>query len=220
MNIFIPVIAFIIMAMLFKGALSRDTRKRNESFEKILQEEQDANFYRSQNIPKEIFITADPSFLNNKIYTKEGYGNHISDASLETLEKLKDNITQKAKHTMVRLTPKVSNKDLKKQYGIANLDTLINGEESYYNYIHSLNIFAETLLKYEQHPQATDVLNHAVHNMKSSVIKSYTLLFDLYKSTNNKEETIKLENHINQMDTLQNELDFKTKLIELTKEYT
>ena len=215
-NILLPVIAIFSIGIIFKTVVSNTNLNNIKTFKKVMEEEQRANFSRFKEIPQDLIITASPTFLNEIEFEK--YDN-LEDYTINTLIKYKNLLLIKSNRHMMRLNPLLANKELKKQFGIANLDNIIKGEENYYDYVHTLNTFAESLIKHNQYENAKKVLSHAIYDIDSNIIKSYSLLISLYKSIGEEHKIKEFEEHLNKIETLQNDIEFKGKLLELVKSF-
>ena len=215
MNIIIPFLVFFFFAMAFKLALSKESNKRRRSFEQILYDEQQANFKRARAIPQEALIKPNIDFLRDEIF--DTYPAEVNDTTISIFNKIKSNILEKGTGAMMKIDPLLSNKGLKEQFGVANLESIINAEENYYNYIHDLNTYGEMLIKHSMTTQSEKVMEHCVYEMKSNIIKSYTTLNESYKENNATEKIEQLKQYVNRIETFQDEIELKGKLIELFK---
>ncbi|MCL1994970.1 MAG: hypothetical protein FWG63_02050 [Defluviitaleaceae bacterium] len=213
MGIFLPITIFFFFALAFKMALAKESAKRKQSFIQMLEEEQESNFTRARDIPHDALIYPNIDFLRNPEFDE--YPQDINKTTVEIFEKLKSNILEKSTKTMMKVDSLLTNKGLKEQFGVANLDIIINAEENYYSYIHVLNVYGEMLIKYNMIDQSERVMEHCVYEMKSNVTKSYTILLKVYKKNNFPEKINQLEQYVNKIDTLQDEIELKGKLVNL-----
>ena len=77
-----------------------------------------------------------------------------------------------------------SNTDLKLKYGVANLDTLTQYEDSYTSFIKSLSELGHILIEHKDISDATAFLEYAVR-IGSDIRLTYTDLYALYSEAGN-----------------------------------
>jgi len=148
----------IIIRSIITGAGSRH-RKEKGSF---IKEETSANHSKNIPIPKELFINPKLDFATE--FQLEN----------ELLKELKKSMLKKADKPMI-LPKKEANIELKKQYGPSTIKEIAKYEENYYKYIHSLNTFAETLIRENLLDEAKETLNYTIYHMESDLKKSLEL---------------------------------------------
>lgn len=211
MNIILPILFFFVIAFSFRSFLNKVTSSRKKSLEQIIDEDHESNFYRIKEIPQSLKIVPNIDFLFLEEFST--YNESISLEERETLNLFKDNIIKKSKNEMFRLNPMLSNIEIKKQFGIANLDSIIIAEEMYYSFIHSLNNYGEILLKYNLNAQAEKVMDFTVNQLKSNILKSYILLIESYSKTGSTDKINIFKETISKIETLQDEIELKEKII-------
>jgi len=173
---FLPIVFLFGLGLIFKSLLSTGTKRHQIKMEKILEEEMTSNFHRAKDVPQKAFLKPNMDFLSSINYDKY-------DDRYRAVASLKEHLIKKSQLTMVRLSPPLTNREVKEQYGIVNLDTVAQGEENYHNYINSANALASSLIALGDYGAAKKVLEHTIFEMKSYVLRSYTLSLDIYKKT-------------------------------------
>jgi len=178
-------------------------RKNKVDFKKdiedIAERERKANLSRKKEIDKALYITPNPSVLPIKTYDESKENKKI--------KKAQEIAVRKAHLTMIRFDEPISNTDLKLKYGLANLEIITMYEEHYNSYMQALTLWAELLIEKNNLIDAEKVLCEAI-NLKSDLSKTYMLLIDVYKKTNNSK---KLQNIIKLVE--KSNLKLKSKIL-------
>lgn len=110
----------------------------------------------------------------------------LEDKEDETINSYRDTILKLADKKLLKLTG-ISNNELKNQYGIANINLLMEYDNNYVILVTILQKWAERLYSRNYIEDARAVLEYAV-SCKSDVNKSYKLLAEIYKKTNSPEK--------------------------------
>lgn len=205
MNVVVPFLFFFGLAILFRIAISNAGKKNYTDFESEIEEERLANFARKKDIPEEEFITPDLSKLPIKEYPD-------NDETFRGVLVSQEAVQRKGKLKMMHLIPSLSNIEIKKKFGYANLELVIRYEEHYYSYINSLNDFAVSLISLKDFISAEKVLLHCIIDMQSNIFKSYVLLSNIYVQTNDKSKLIDMLKIINELEVLKYDDFLKEKL--------
>lgn len=173
LDIFYPLFVIATVCLGFKFMISRQGNKRQHEMDQFIQDERESNFARAKPIPEELVVHVNAAFLNQPDFIT--YPEELPAHTLDILEKLRTNTYQKSLTYMVRLDKSQTNLELKTAYGVGNLDRLIAGDQNLYTYLHALNSYAEILIKYQWVSQAKQVLQHALEDVQSDIIKTHEL---------------------------------------------
>lgn len=192
--------AFIIF---FQIKLRFNKKDEKNAKETIKKREEEANYIRKKELPKEFFFVPDFNILN--LDKPE-----ISDKVL----KARETVIKKSKLEMLKLDKKYSNLELKETFGANNLDKVIMFEEHLNMFISSLNDWAESLLAETRDKEAEDILTYAVA-IGSDYSKTYKLLSDIYKKSNHNKKLDILRENIENNPKLEDSL-IKDKIIDYT----
>ena len=153
------IILIIAVALITKrhGNL-QDTKNR-----RFLEEEQAANSARKREIEPELFFYAD----------------------LENLPHIPENdpfkVLRAAKRTMIRFEKPESNVELKKRYGVAQLESITLYEENFTDFLKSLGDWAQDLYNEKNADSALQVLSYAIE-LGSEFRGTYRLAAEIYAS--------------------------------------
>ena len=171
MGIFtIGLIVVVGFTVLLNVLIARGRRKQ-PPFDALLEDERLANRARRREIGPDVFVTPD---LTNLPFDK-----HIGHAAVaEAAEAAR----AAASHPMARFDG-VANNYLKLMYGVANLDAIIEMEESCRRFITALIHWAEELTAIGDRPAAEVVLNETVR-LRSDFAAGYIQLADIYAARN------------------------------------
>ena len=170
---------FIIILIVIQLYLKKSTRSGSERSKKYWEREQKANSTRKQDISSLNYIKWDdalPAIYNSLTLTD------ILNNSPEAL-KAYNNIQTLKTEPMLNLS-EYSNTDLKLKYGVANLDTLTQYEDSYTSFIKSLSELGHILIEHKDISDATAFLEYAVR-IGSDIRLTYTDLYALYSEAGN-----------------------------------
>lgn len=196
-RILTPVLFAIGIVIIFQTFLKRSSRNYEKQKEKFLKEEQEASYSRSNEIEEQRYIK--PSILDLKVID-------VLDVKTEPdteVYNIQSDILKLATKPMLHL--KESNLELKKMYGVANLEYIIQCEENYNTFLSKLNSFAESLIKLQKTEEAIKILEEAI-KLGTDYSKSFKLLADLYNKKNDKASLRRLA-----------EISHNTKNIAMTK---
>ena len=155
--LFSSIILIVVVALVTKrhGKL-QDTKNR-----RFLEEEQEANMARKREIEPELFFYA----------------------NLEKLPYVPDSdphrVLRTSRRTMIRFDRPESNVDLKKRYGVAQLDSITQFEENFHDFLKSLGEWAQALYDEGNADGALQVLEYAIE-LGSEFRGTYRLAADIY----------------------------------------
>lgn len=191
LQILIPVLTFLGICVIFRSIISVPGTGYKKKLKRLLEEEQEANFSRTKEIPGELVIKPGLDFFDSPLFDFDD-----TDEKHESLKRIKESTIKKGDRYMLRLSENLTNLELKKWFGPGNLEKISIYEGNYYNYLHSLNTFGELLEKNEMKEAAQKVLEHAIFEIKSSVVKSYQMLINIYKENKDSEKLSELKKFI------------------------
>lgn len=200
MQVFMRVLP--ILTLIFAAWLNIQLRKAsrgNGSDEEFIRRESRANLSRSRNISNLDYISIDLNRLP------------LEDKEDVTLNSYRDTIIKLADKKLLNLSG-ISNTQLKEQYGIANLQHLIEYENNYIILVSILYKWARRLYDQSYVNEARTVLEYALY-LKTDVPGAYRLLADIYRQQN---EPDKIEALISQLSDIN--IHDKEKLIHNIKE--
>ncbi len=185
-NIVLPPLLIITIGLIiaFRVRMRYSTKNYHGKMDDYIKVEEEANLIRKQEIDKKYFVVPNINKLP------------ILDYECETeLSACQNTVIKKSQLKMIHFDKQMSNLELKKIYGVNNLQKIINYEEHYNMYISALNKWAEELIKAEKISDAEKVLQEAVI-FGSDYLMTYTLLIDIYIKQNQAYELNKLRNDI------------------------
>ncbi|MCL2170122.1 MAG: hypothetical protein FWB74_08880 [Defluviitaleaceae bacterium] len=188
----IPVVILIILFTIAVRLASKSGKVRQKA-EKLIAENEAANTARAREIEDEHFFKPELDKLPIRTFTAE-------EMSLPHPVYLWQNkVVQGASKKMLRFGSEQSNVELKRRYGLANLEFVARYEENFTNFCHGLRHWAQVLLLEGNEADAQMVLEFAVH-AGSEISLTYTMLADIYKNQNDvqklKELTSKSEKNL------------------------
>ena len=154
-------IASIILIIVVAVVTRRHGKLQDTKNRRFLDEEQAANMARKREIDPELFFYAD---LNNLPRVHESDPHKVLRAS---------------KRTMIRFDKPESNVDLKKRYGVAQLDSITLYEENFHDFLKSLGEWAQALHSEGYIEDALQVLEYAI-GLGSEFRGTYRLAADIY----------------------------------------
>ena len=161
----------IVSAILILGPRI-GSRNRYKKWNDYLEEDKAANTARRRDVEPEFFYTPDIDSLP------------INDDAEEKIKEKQEKVIRCAENTMVLFPEKRTNIELKKAYGVANLEKVVGYEENYQRYISALIEWAEALIEHNNSEDAAEILEKTVE-MGSEFRKTYTHLADYYASKGN-----------------------------------
>lgn len=151
-------LALIILVAFLNYRHSKGTKKVLRQF---LDEEQEANTVRRKEIEPELFFEAD---LNGLPGLPEGDPHRVMRC---------------ARRKMIRFNMPMSNLELKKKYGPSQIETIVQYEENYNEYLRALVSWGTALVKENKTDDAVVVLK-AVISLGVEIRGPYKLLADVY----------------------------------------
>ena len=147
---------------------SRHTKKQDEVKRKFLEAEEAANAVRKKDIDPELFYTADLSVFP-PISADDPF-----------------QVIRASKRLMIRFEEYVSNLELKKLYGMAQMDLIAQYEENFNEYLKSLTKWAASVAE-ESHKDALVILEYVI-SLGGEFRDSYKLAADIYDANNDKKK--------------------------------
>ena len=157
--LFASIILIIVVAIMTK----RHGKLQDAKNRRFLEEEQAANTARKREIESELFFYAD---LKNLPPVPESDPHRVLRTS---------------RRTMIRFEVPESNVDLKKRYGLAQLDSIALYEENYHDFLKSLGEWALALHSEGNEDGALQVLEYAI-GLGTEFRGAYRLAADIYAS--------------------------------------
>ena len=154
-------IASIILIIVVAAVTKRHGRLQDAKNRRFLEEEQAANTARRREIEPELFFYAN---LDNMPQIPEDDPHKVLRA---------------AKRKMIRFEKPESNVDLKKRYGVAQLESITLYEENFNDFLKSLGEWAQALYEDGHIDGALRILEYAI-GLGSEFRGSYKLAADIY----------------------------------------
>ena len=154
-------IASIVLIIVVAVMTKRHGRLQDAKNRRFLEEEQAANMARKREIEPELFFYAD---LENLPHVPESDPHRVLRTS---------------KRTMIRFEEHESNVDLKKRYGVSQLESISLYEENFHDFLKSLGDWAQALHGDGDVDGALQVLMYAI-NLGSEFRGTYRLAADIY----------------------------------------
>ena len=165
-------IIFFIFCIYIKLSLSKSSRNAEKNKTKLLELESEANLTRRQSIDNLDYIT----FSEKSI--------PINEINNDELKKIQQDLLIFREKRILNLTG-ITNIELKKLYGPANLPTLSEYDNNFLELVRTLHNYAFTLNNLNYKDEAIKVLEYSVE-IGSDMGSSYKLLADLYNFKNEK----------------------------------
>jgi hypothetical protein len=181
---------FVIFLIFFNLKIQLHERKRKQSTTEFLEREHKSNFVRKKSLESMNYIS--PSLDDLPLLSAE----HTR--SLEEKKAYNKQLQVQAlvSQPMLDLKGK-SNTDLKLEYGTSNLERLIQYEQNYQRFLFSLLEWAKALQEANRINDAIQVLEKGVE-IGSDLSQNYTLLAELYETTNQQQKILPLEEILKQ----------------------
>ena len=154
-------IASIILIIVVAAVTKRHGKLQDAKNRRFLEEEQAANTARRREIEPELFFEADLS--------------HLPNISEDDPHK----VLRTSKRKMIRFEKPESNVDLKKRYGVAQLESITLYEENFHDFLKSLGQWAQALFEEGYADDALRVLEYSI-KLGSEFRGSYKLACDIY----------------------------------------
>jgi len=195
-NIFLVLVSVAVIVFLAIKS-GQHKRKQDEIRRRFLEEEEAANSVRKKNIDVELYYTAD----------------------LNALPKIPENdpnqIERCAARTMIRFSTPMTNLELKKRYGPAQMDIIAQYEENFSEYLKALTKWAVSLAEEDFNKNQKDALSilETVISLGGEFRDAYKLSADIYAAKNDKSGlenllNIATENHFKDPSIRQQILDY------------
>lgn len=162
------ILAFI--SILIRSASAKSNKSREDAAKNFWTKERDANFVRRKDISHLPYIIIPIESLPFK------------DTDNNTIKRCQDTVKALADRKLLNLTNQ-SNTDLKLNYGAANFPFLMDCDTGYTELIKTLQLWGKALYDSNNLLDAKTVLEFAI-TCKTDISASYTLLGDIYASSN------------------------------------
>jgi hypothetical protein len=147
---------------------SRHSKKQDDAKQNFLDEEEAANLVRKKEIDPALFYTADLSVLPP---SPEGDPHQVE---------------RSAKRVMIRFENYISNLELKKMYGLSQMDLIAQYEENFNEYLKALTKWGASVA--EENPQdAVKILEHVI-SLGGEYRDTYKIAADIYTADGDKEK--------------------------------
>lgn len=161
---------FVVFCIWLKIELNKESRQAEKDKNKLLELESEANSTRKQSIDNLDYIT---------ISEKSIPINEIND---DELKKIQQELLNYSNKRILNLSH-LSNTDLKRKYGPANLPLLTEYDQNFMELVRLLHKYASTLNEKGYKNEAVSVLEYSI-DIGSDMSTSFKLLADLYIETN------------------------------------
>ena len=188
MQIIGPIVFGMLLVFLFTRRLNRAGREHGKKMAEFIQAEHESNFTRRKELPDELFFVPDASELPPPPPNGDG-----------RLVWIYKRITDLCGERMIKADESLSNIELKKMYGAANLDVIIGYEENYATFIRYLNEYAEKLIKAESFAEARKTMDICI-SAGSDVSRSFILAADASAALGDGEALAGLEEKLKKTD--------------------
>lgn len=162
------------LSVLIKTSSSKSKKITEESSKSFWEKEREANFARKKDISNLPYITIPIESLPFK------------DTDDSNINRYQAAIKALAGRKLLNLSNQ-TNTELKLKYGAANLPFLMDCDTGYTDLIKALQLWGKALFDSNNPGEARIVLEFAVA-CKTDIAASYSLLGDIYASTNNTEQ--------------------------------
>jgi hypothetical protein len=181
----VSTILIFIFIIWLQYEIRKSSRKAKTVSDDFWDKETKANAARRKDINNLEYVQIQPDQLP------------IADKEDQIINSYRDTILQLSNKRILNLTG-ISNTELKNNYGIANINLLMEYDNNYTILVSMLQKWAERLYSKGYEEDALSVLEYAV-SCKTDVNKSYKLLADLYKKRNTPEKITDLIQMISSM---------------------
>lgn len=160
----------VILALWIRYQSTHTDRSAAQKREAFLERERQANLTRKKDISNLDYI-------------------HVPVSGLPFPETNQEEITDIQKHILTLASGKIvnftglSNTDLKLQYGMANLDFLMEYDKNYLELVRSLYRYGKLLYDLGKKDESAAILEYAI-SIQTDISANYTLLATIYKEKN------------------------------------
>ena len=172
-------LAFIVWLQI--SFVAGKKKSSSKKIAEILNEESEANFARRRPLPEDFYFAPDISDLDIKDY---------ADTKSKVAAR-QARVLKLAKAKMIRLPQSMTNKEIKMNYGAANLETVTNGEEIYQAFLEALQNWANALSDIGDDDNAKKVFEKAI-DLGCDVSRCFIALAGLYSKDKDKSSIDKL----------------------------
>ena len=167
---------WFIVIFVFRG--QRWEKQQDDVKRRFVEEEDAANSVRKKEIPPEMFYSAD---LTRFAPIPEGDPHKVERC---------------AKRKMIRFPEPITNLELKKQYGPAQMESLALYEENFNEYLKALTTWAGALVEKGELNDALTILDEAI-SLGSEFRNTYRLTADIYAMNNSEIDLQGLRHKVN-----------------------
>ena len=181
-NLIMGIVPVLLLAVFIFAAVKMSNRKRVSDVQQkttdMLNEDYAAGLSRSRDVGEEFFYSPDMAALPVVEYSADDV------AKPHPAYVWQEKVLAATKREMLRFDRTYTNVELKQMYGSANLEYVAQNEENFTNFIHAMRFWAEALIADDRQDEARKVLEESI-SAGSEQSQSYTLLGDIYASTEN-----------------------------------
>lgn len=200
-----PFVFFAYIVFMIYYFIQRSGKKHKKTVDDFWETEHKANQAAKQNIPDEMFYTPDISGLPFKEY-------EVNEEN-KKLIRLQNDVINKSNKKMLQFEEKLSNTELKFQYGAANIQNIVIYEQNYENFIRALNSWSKELLMLEQ-IDASEKISEYTLSLRPLIFDTYAILIDIYIEKSDKNKLILLRGRINDMKIIREDEFLRNKIEE------
>jgi hypothetical protein len=172
-----PIIALVFIAfgigiivISLKHHFRKKSAKQENIYKDFLDAEREADFARRKDLSPDDYLKVDVNILPVREYPDSPEYNRVTARQ--------NNVIESARLPMICDVRKLSNRELKLKYGMANLDTIVTYEENYDRFIHNLLEWSEALISLGVPADAAAVLEAAI-GYRCDRSHAYTTLADM-----------------------------------------
>ena len=180
------IVLILIFWMLLRIANRKAAKDAQDVTTKMLNEDHLANSVRTKEIEQSRFFVPDLSKLPVRKFADGQEGSVTAQRQAKAVEL--------GGKKMLHITG-MSNVDLKKAFGAAQLDAIANYEENFSKYMHAMRFWAEALITAGKTAEAQQVLEASV-TAGSELSQTYTLLADIYAQAGDFDSLTKLRDSL------------------------
>lgn len=177
----------IFLVILYQFFLLR-SKNHNNKLNDLIKNEIELNKTPTQSLPQQYFVTPD---LSNIHFKTEEDMTHLDPKICKRILRSQEAVQEASTKPMARIARDISNGDIKSSFGVKSLTELMEWDKNCSNYTASLRRLADNLILGGFYEDAISALIECI-NTGSETSKTYTLLADCYKATNNNEQLLEL----------------------------
>ncbi len=167
-SIIVMTIAFIIWLQV---RIKEGGKHYKKDFESFFDKEREANVSRIKEIPQKYFVEVNVKSLPFRQYA--------NDETYLKVAARQDKVKKLINNKMIKFEKPMSNREIKLEFGIANLEYVTTYEENFHKFQRALLEWAEQLIFLEEYEDAKVILLLII-NLGTDISKNYILLTDVY----------------------------------------